>query len=136
MKKVVTGCSLRRFHKRLLRPNRTKVSSSSIDIWLLSVCYKNMQDKSFVDSTNNHGLTAFEHDFSSRILMTYRKGMCIYFTSDVNWGCMLRSSQMLLVQPFDKEYINILVLFGDCEAFSFFIRNPLQARNTYDLTAG
>ena len=75
MKKVVTGGSLRRFHKPLLRPNRTKISSSSIDIWLLGVCYKNMQDKSSV--ANNHRLIAFEHDFSSRILMKYRKGMCI-----------------------------------------------------------
>ncbi|KAL5560837.1 hypothetical protein UlMin_037048 [Ulmus minor] len=157
VKKVVSGGSMRRFHERLLRPNRTDISSSTSDIWLLGVCYKNMQDKSSVDSANNNGLAAFELDFSSRILMTYRKGFNAIgdskYTSDVNWGCMLRSSQMLVAQallfhtlgrswrrpsqkPFDKEYINILELFGDCEASAFSIHNLLQAGKAYGLTAG
>ena len=89
VKKVVSGGSMRRFHERLLRPNRTDISSSTSDIWLLGLCYKNMQDKSSVDSANNNGLAAFELDFSSRILMTYRKGLCISFFPWVN--CMLYS---------------------------------------------
>ncbi|KAF5959243.1 hypothetical protein HYC85_000452 [Camellia sinensis] len=55
----------------------------------------NTEDSSS-DLAISDGLAAFVEDFSSRILLTYRKGFATIgdskYTSDVNWGCMLRSS--------------------------------------------
>lgn len=158
VRKAVTVGSMRRFHERILGSARTGVSSSTSDIWLLGVCYKISQDELSVDSpATNNGLAAFEEDFSSRILMTYRKGFSAIgdskYTSDVNWGCMLRSSQMLVAQallfhllgrswrrqlqtPLDQDYLDILNLFGDSEESAFSIHNLLQAGKAYDLTAG
>ncbi|KAH7520960.1 hypothetical protein FEM48_Zijuj08G0201100 [Ziziphus jujuba var. spinosa] len=157
LKKVLAAVSMRRFHECILRSSRTGISSSSSDIWLLGVCYKVVQDDSTEDSATNNGLAEFEQDFSSRILITYRKGFNAIgdsnYTSDVNWGCMLRSSQMLVAQallfhrlgrswrkplhkPFEQEYIEILHLFGDSEASSFSIHNLLQAGKAYGLTVG
>ncbi|XP_068329416.1 cysteine protease ATG4-like isoform X3 [Pyrus communis] len=101
VRKAVTIGSMRRIHERVLGSRRTGISSAS-DIWLLGVCYKVSQDDSSGDAPIDNGLGAFEQDFSSRILMTYRKGFEAIgdskYTSDVNWGCMLRSSQMLVAQ--------------------------------------
>lgn len=135
VKKAVAIGSMRRLQERVLGSSRTGVSSSTSDIWFLGVCYKISQDESFGDADSSNGLAAFEQDFSSRILMTYRKGLfneisallwriyrksCKFelpllnhyplfstgfdaigdskYTSDVSWGCMLRSSQMLVAQ--------------------------------------
>uniref|UniRef100_A0A6N2MRJ8 Cysteine protease n=1 Tax=Salix viminalis TaxID=40686 RepID=A0A6N2MRJ8_SALVM len=72
------------------------------DIWLLGACYKISQDNSSGDAAATNALAAFNHDFASRILITYRKGFDATedskLTSDVSWGCMLRSSQMLVAQ--------------------------------------
>ncbi|KAJ6309438.1 hypothetical protein OIU77_015235 [Salix suchowensis] len=78
-------------------------------------CYKISQDNSSGDAAATNALAAFNHDFASRILITYRKDSKL--TSDVSWGCMLRSSQMLVAQallfhrlgrswrkPLDKVY--------------------------------
>ncbi|PSS17527.1 Cysteine protease [Actinidia chinensis var. chinensis] len=155
MKRVMNGGSMRRFQERVLGQNKTGISSSTSDIWLLGVCYKISQEGSSSDSSD--GVAAFVEDFSSRILLTYRKGFDAIgdskYTSDVNWGCMLRSSQMLVAQalivhrlgrcwrktsyqPLHKEYFEILQLFGDSEASAFSIHNILQAGNGYDLAAG
>ncbi|KAE7995822.1 hypothetical protein FH972_000589 [Carpinus fangiana] len=155
-KAVATG-SMRRLHERVLGSSRTGISSSTSDIWLLGVCYRISQDESSGDTDTSNGLAGFEQDFSSRILMTYRKGFDAIgdtkYTSDVNWGCMLRSSQMLAAQallfhrlgrswrkpqqkPLDREYIEILHSFGDSEASPFSIHNLLQAGKAYDLAAG
>lgn len=75
VRKAVTGGSMRRFHERILGSARTGISNSTSDIWLLGVCYKISSDDSFVGFPTNGGLAEFEHDFSSRILMTYRKGL-------------------------------------------------------------
>ncbi|XP_062113474.1 cysteine protease ATG4-like [Humulus lupulus] len=157
VRKAVTGGSMRRFHERILGSSRTGISNSTSDIWLLGICYKISPDDSFVDFPTNGGLADFENDFSSRILMTYRKGFTaiedLKYTSDVNWGCMLRSSQMLVAQalvfhrlgrswrrslqkPLDQDYIDILHLFGDSEASPFSIHNLLVAGKAYNLTAG
>ncbi|KAM1026718.1 hypothetical protein ACFX2A_040568 [Malus domestica] len=156
VRKAVTSGSMRRIHERVLGSSRTGISSAS-DIWLLGVCYKVSQDDSSGDAPINNGLGAFEQDFSSRILMTYRKGFEAIgdskYTSDVNWGCMLRSSQMLVAQallfhrlgrswrrplhkPLDEAYIEILYHFGDSETSTFSIHNLLQAGKAYDLAAG
>ncbi|XP_057486720.1 cysteine protease ATG4-like isoform X2 [Actinidia eriantha] len=155
VKKVMNGGSMRRFQERVLGLNKTGISSSTSDIWLLGVCYKISQEGSSSDYSD--GVAAFVEDFSSRILLTYRKGFDAIgdskYTSDVNWGCMLRSSQMLVAQalivhrlgrcwrktshqPLHKEYFEILQLFGDSEASAFSIHNILRAGNGYDLAAG
>ncbi|KAG5532109.1 hypothetical protein RHGRI_026654 [Rhododendron griersonianum] len=172
VKRVMNGGSMRRIQERLLGLNKTGISSSTSDIWLLGVCYKISQEgSSSSDPVSCDGEAAFIEDFSSRILLTYRKGFDAIgnskYTSDVNWGCMLRSSQMLVaqalivhqlgrswrksshkwlcsrsharpfcMQPLDKEYMEILHLFGDSEASAFSIHNLLQAGNGYDLAAG
>ncbi|XP_068329411.1 cysteine protease ATG4-like isoform X1 [Pyrus communis] len=161
VRKAVTIGSMRRIHERVLGSRRTGISSAS-DIWLLGVCYKVSQDDSSGDAPIDNGLGAFEQDFSSRILMTYRKGFEAIgdskYTSDVNWGCMLRSSQMLVAQamlfhrlgrswrrplhkvklgePLDEAYIEILYHFGDSETSTFSIHNLLQAGKAYELAAG
>ncbi|XWS44545.1 hypothetical protein CRYUN_Cryun15aG0055200 [Craigia yunnanensis] len=157
VKRVVFGGSMRRIHERVLGPSKIGISSSTSDIWLLGVCYRISKEQSsgVVDATN--GLAAFKQDFSSRILMTYRKGFDAIgdtrITSDVSWGCMLRSSQMLVAQallfhqlgrswrkplqkPFDQAYIEILHQFGDSEASVFSIHNLVQAGKIYGLAAG
>ncbi|KAL5660121.1 hypothetical protein ACJX0J_027246, partial [Zea mays] len=99
----------------------------------------------------------FLEDFSSRIWITYRKGFDAIsdfkLTSDVNWGCMVRSSQMLVAQalifhhlgrswrkppekPYNPDYIGVLHLFGDSKACAFSIHNLLQAGRNYGLAAG
>ncbi|XP_057435878.1 cysteine protease ATG4 isoform X1 [Lotus japonicus] len=157
VRKVVTAGSMRRFQERVLGSSRTDVSSSDGDIWLLGVCHKFSQQESTGDVDNSIVFAAFEQDFSSKILLTYRKGFDAIgdskYTSDVNWGCMLRSSQMLVAQallfhklgrmwrkttdkPLDKEYLDILQHFGDSEASSFSIHNLLQAGKGYGLAVG
>ncbi|KAK7374438.1 hypothetical protein VNO80_07868 [Phaseolus coccineus] len=157
VRKVVTSGSMRRFHERVLGSSRTDISSSDGDIWLLGVCHKISQQESTGGVDTSNGLASFEQDFSSKILVTYRKGFDAIgdskYTSDVNWGCMLRSSQMLVAQalvfhklgrswrktvdkPVDKEYLKILQLFGDSEASAFSIHNLLQAGKGYGLAVG
>ncbi|KAH1072019.1 hypothetical protein J1N35_024347 [Gossypium stocksii] len=156
VKRVVSGGSMRRIHERVLGPSKIGISSSTSDIWLLGLCYKISQESSGdVDATS--ALAAFKQDFSSRILMTYRKGFDAIgetkITSDASWGCMLRSSQMLVAQallfhrlgrswrkpsqkPFDLAYIEILHQFGDSEASAFSIHNLVEAGKNYGLAAG
>ncbi|PRQ23227.1 putative peptidase C54 [Rosa chinensis] len=149
-----TAAVMRRIHERVVGSSRTAAISSTSHVWLLGVCYK-------FDESESSPL-AFEHDFSSRILMTYRRGFdsieggdskC--FSSDVNWGCMIRSSQMLVAQallfhrlgrswrrPLDKscsldqECVEILRQFGDSEAAPFSIHNLIEAGKAYNLAAG
>ncbi|KAM7463408.1 hypothetical protein LguiA_031529 [Lonicera macranthoides] len=157
VKRVMNISSMRRIHERVLGLNKTGIASSTSDIWLLGVCYKIYQEGSSVDPVHTDGFFAFVEDFSSRILMTYRKGFAAIgdsrYTSDVNWGCMLRSSQMLVAQalllhrfgrswkkplhkPLDQDYIEILHLFGDSESSAFSIHNLLQAGQAYALAPG
>ncbi|RYR16498.1 hypothetical protein Ahy_B04g073527 [Arachis hypogaea] len=155
--KVVNSGSMRRFQERVLGTGRTEISSSDGDIWLLGVCHNISQQESTANVDTRNEFAAFEQDFSSKILVTYRKGFDAIgdskYTSDVNWGCMFRSSQMLVAQallfhklgrswrknidkPLDKEYIEILQSFGDSEASAFSIHNLLQAGKDYGLAVG
>ncbi|PAN40792.1 hypothetical protein PAHAL_7G341200 [Panicum hallii] len=134
----------------------TKVLTSS-DVWFLGKCYKVSPEESSSNSDSESGHAAFLEDFSSRIWITYRKGFDAIsdskLTSDVNWGCMVRSSQMLVAQalifhhlgrswrkppekPYNPQYIGVLHLFGDSEACAFSIHNLLQAGKSYGLAAG
>ncbi|CAK9143261.1 unnamed protein product [Ilex paraguariensis] len=151
------GGSMRKIQERVLGLNRTGHSVSAGDIWLLGVCYKISLEDSSGDPAQSEGYAAFVEDFSSRILITYRKGFANIgdskYSSDVYWGCMLRSSQMLVAQallfqrlgrswrkslhkPVHQHYIDILHLFGDCEESAFSIHNLLEAGKAYDLAPG
>lgn len=100
VKRMINSGSMR----RIFGMDKTGIpNGSKSDIWLLGVCYKVVQDDdSSIEPTQSEGFSAFVDDFSSRILVTYRKGFApigdTKYTSDVNWGCMLRSSQMLVAQ--------------------------------------
>uniref|UniRef100_A0A0D3FJC7 Cysteine protease n=1 Tax=Oryza barthii TaxID=65489 RepID=A0A0D3FJC7_9ORYZ len=130
---------------------------TSSDVWFLGKCYKLSSEELSNSSDCESGNAAFLEDFSSRIWITYRKGFDAIsdskYTSDVNWGCMVRSSQMLVAQalifhhlgrswrkpsqkPYSPEYIGILHMFGDSEACAFSIHNLLQAGKSYGLAAG
>ncbi|KAM0015061.1 putative peptidase C54, papain-like cysteine peptidase superfamily [Helianthus debilis subsp. tardiflorus] len=156
VKRVMNGGSMRRIQERVLG-YKTNVSNSVSDIWLLGVCYKICLEDPSQEPVHSTGYAAFSEDFSSRILMTYRKGFVSIgdskYTSDVNWGCMLRSSQMLVAQallvhrlgrpwrkptppPFDRDYIEILHMFGDSEDSLFSIHNLLKAGESYALAPG
>ncbi|CAN8254166.1 unnamed protein product [Cochlearia groenlandica] len=148
--------AIRRFQDRVLGPSRTGIPSSS-EIWLLGVHYKISESESSEEADAGSVLTAFKHDFSSLILMTYRRGFQTIgdttYTSDINWGCMLRSSQMLFAQALlylrlgrswrkkeselpEEEYLDILEVFGDSEASAFSIHNLILAGESYGLAAG
>lgn len=73
LRRFISGSSMRRIHERVMGPGKTGVSSSS-DIWLLGVCYK-ISEESSSEADGNNGLAAFKQDFSSRLWMTYRKGV-------------------------------------------------------------
>lgn len=78
VKRLVIAGSMRRIQERVLGLNMTGISSSTSDIWLLGECHKIAQDE-FADDAghvaDNNGLSAFNQDFSSRILISYRKGL-------------------------------------------------------------
>lgn len=157
VKKFLTRNSMWKIQERVLGLSKSSLSISAGDIWLLGVCYKISQEDLSGDPTSSDGFIAFVEDLSSRILFTYRKGFHAIgdskYSSDVNWGCMLRSSQMLVAQalivhrsgrswrrtfdkPNDKDYIEILQFFNDSEQSFFSIHNLLQAGNAYGLAAG
>jgi cysteine protease ATG4 len=81
MKKIVAGGSMRRIQECVLGTSKTGISNTTGDIWLLGACYKISQDNSSGDAAATNALAAFNHDFSSRILITYRKGLCYDFSS-------------------------------------------------------
>ncbi|KAI7749948.1 hypothetical protein M8C21_029366 [Ambrosia artemisiifolia] len=156
VKRVMNGGSMRRIQERVLG-YKTNNSNSVSDIWFLGVCYKICLEEPSQEPVHSTGYAAFSEDFSSRILMTYRKGFVSIgdskYTSDVNWGCMVRSSQMLVAQallvhrlgrpwrkplhpPFDRAYIEILHMFGDSEDSLFSIHNLLKAGESYALAPG
>lgn len=156
VKRIMASGSMRRIKEHMLGFSKSSVITSTTDIWLLGVCYK-VDDSASGDPVNSNGFAAFVKDFSSRILMTYRKGFDPIgdskYTTDVNWGCMLRSSQMLVAQALiihrfgrswrlnvnkqiDQGCIEILHEFGDSEESAFSIHKLLEAGKGYGLAAG
>ncbi|WOK94852.1 cysteine protease ATG4B [Canna indica] len=148
---------IRRLQERIMGATRTEALSSTSEIWLLGKCYKISPIGSSDGADPGNSYADFLEDYSSRIWITYRKGFDpigdTKFTSDASWGCMIRSSQMLVAQallfhhlgrswrrrsqkPYEPKYIEILHLFGDSEACAFSIHNLLQAGRHYGLAAG
>ncbi|XP_020092565.1 cysteine protease ATG4B-like isoform X2 [Ananas comosus] len=144
---------------RFLGISRAEASSSgsTSEIWLLGKCYSVSLEEPSGGADPGNCYAAFLDDFSSRIWFTYRKGFEAIgdskLTSDGGWGCMIRSSQMIVAQglifhhlgrswrkpsqkPYDREYIEILHLFGDSETCAFSIHNLIQAGRAYGLSAG
>ncbi|KAJ0258496.1 Cysteine protease ATG4b [Hirschfeldia incana] len=149
--------AIKRFQDRVLGPNRIGLPSTTSDVWLLGVCYKLSEDEASEETDDGSVVAALKQDFSSRILMTYRKGFepikDTTYTSDVNWGCMIRSSQMLFAQALlfhrlgrswrikksekhEQDYLETLEPFGDSEASAFSIHNLIQVGESYGLAAG
>ncbi|XP_072973282.1 cysteine protease ATG4B-like isoform X1 [Typha angustifolia] len=157
VKRVVSGGSMRRLQERLLGTCRADALSLTGEIWLLGKCYRFSPEESSSGGDPSNSYAEFLEDFSSRIWITYRKGFNAIgdskFTSDVNWGCMIRSSQMIVAQallfhhlgrswrkplekPYDPKYIEILHLFGDSEACAFSIHNLIHTGKGYGLAVG
>ncbi|WOL05394.1 cysteine protease ATG4B isoform X1 [Canna indica] len=155
--KIMASGSIRRLQDRILGSGRGDTLSSTSEIWFLGNCYKLSPEQSSHGSHPGNIFDSFLEDFSSRIWITYRKGFepigDSKFTCDVNWGCMIRSSQMLVAQAlilhhlgrswkkplqkaYDLQYIEIIHLFGDSKACVFSIHNLLEAGKKYGLAAG
>lgn len=152
VKRMMNSSSMR----RIFGLNKTGFPCSKGEIWLLGICYKIAEEDS-TDPAQSEGFASFVDDFSSRILITYRKGFAPIedskYTSDVNWGCMVRSSQMLIAQaylfhllgrswrksmntPVEQNYCEILHLFGDSKSSPYSIHNLLRAGKPYGLSPG
>ncbi|KAG6478301.1 cysteine protease ATG4B-like isoform X1 [Zingiber officinale] len=157
LKKLMGSGPMRRLQDHILGLNRAYTLSSTSEIWFLGKCYKLSPAESISNSAHGNSFAAFLEDFSSRVWITYRKGFepigNSKFTCDVNWGCMIRSSQMLIAQtlilhhmgrswrkpmqkPYDLQYIEILHLFGDSSSRVFSIHSLLEAGKAYGLAAG
>ncbi|CAI9753037.1 unnamed protein product [Fraxinus pennsylvanica] len=142
--------------RRILGFSRTGIAGSKSDIWLFGACYGVAQDEddanySCSDSTQNDGYAAFVDDFSSRILITYRKGFLpigdlkafLIHKLGRSWRKSLHKicshrhiDAILIMQPLDQSYIEILLLFGDSEDSPYSIHNLLQAGKAYGLASG
>jgi cysteine protease ATG4 len=72
---------MRRIQERVLGTSKTGISNTTSDIWLLGARYKISQDDSSGNADATNALAAFHRDFSSRILITYRKGLCYDYLS-------------------------------------------------------
>ncbi|KAL8151304.1 hypothetical protein V2J09_021112 [Rumex salicifolius] len=159
IKRILNSGSMWRVTEHMLGFNKSQNITSSSDIWLLGVCYKISVEDSTTggDPVNSSAFASFVEDFSSRISVTYRKGFDPIgdsrYTSDSGWGCMLRSSQMLVAQALivhqlgrswrksmnkeiDRDYIAILQLFVDSKESIFSIHNLLNAGESHGLIAG
>ncbi|RLM64995.1 cysteine protease ATG4B-like [Panicum miliaceum] len=113
----------------------TKVLTSS-DVWFLGKCYKVSPEESSSNSDSESGHAAFLEDFSSRIWITYRKGFDAIsdskLTSDVNWGCMVRSSQMLVAQSYGLAAGSWVGPYAMCRAWQTLIRTNREQADAVD----
>lgn len=101
LRRALSIDQLRRLHERLLScRSDPSPTSSPHSIWLLGVCYPLCESDDIAVKVDI--CKQFEADLHSRIWITYRKGFQAIvdtkLTTDVGWGCMIRSGQMLLAQ--------------------------------------
>jgi len=87
------------------QPKDLPVFSNS-DLWLLGVLYKQKNEKEQIAKLN---FQQFREDFASRLWCTYRNDFPRLepstFTTDMGWGCMLRTGQMMLAQAFISHFL-------------------------------
>jgi len=89
-------------------------------LWMLGTCYGVTDQEGQREMLPPEILEAFGRDFASRVWCTYRKNFPSLgeslLTSDVGWGCTLRSGQMLVAEALSRHVL------GRC-----WMRDPSQA---------
>ncbi|MCO5574590.1 hypothetical protein L7F22_028378 [Adiantum nelumboides] len=142
---------VRHLQERVIGRHWADLTPASLhSIWLLGVYYP-------LSSAEEHAeiYKQFEADFHSCIWITYRKGfpaiMGTKLTTDVGWGCMIRSGQMLFAQALiyhhlgrswqrsdssHRVYLEILQCFGDDPSCPYSIHNIIKNGGAYGLVAG
>lgn len=149
---------VRRLHDLILGP---AALSCMTPLWLLGVCY---HAEPATPDSDDLVCAEFLRDYQSRLWFTYRKDFeplgDARLTSDVGWGCMLRSGQMLLAQAIvcqrlsrawrcradgsgeeeerGRLYRLILSRFGDASTPSapFSVHNLVRAGRPHGLAEG
>ena len=76
------------------------------------MCFAEREDWKFRKEKGLPVMTAmdkFKRDFTSFIWFTYRQDFPsikdTQFTSDVGWGCMIRSGQMIMAQALVRHFL-------------------------------
>ncbi|WAR23264.1 ATG4D-like protein [Mya arenaria] len=85
-----------------------KVKNKLLSVWN-NVKYDDDLEPGSVVHNLPHSMEQFKQDFQSRLWFTYRRDFQALpntrFTTDCGWGCMLRSSQMMLAQAFIIHFL-------------------------------
>eukprot|EP01026_Neomeris_dumetosa_P012059 TRINITY_DN14245_c0_g1_i3.p1 TRINITY_DN14245_c0_g1~~TRINITY_DN14245_c0_g1_i3.p1 ORF type:complete len:495 (+),score=60.50 TRINITY_DN14245_c0_g1_i3:147-1631(+) len=135
-------------------------------VWLLGVCYpeKEVNEVNEVENGKkvkkncvylpSEVVAALQSDFESRIWITYRRDFKPIgekgFTTDVGWGCTLRSGQMMLAQALQihyfgrswrrglqqRECVQVLNWFRDEPDCPFSIHKFVQMGSKHGVIAG
>ena len=86
IKRVMASGSMRRIKEHVFGYSKTNNITSNSDIWLLGVCYKlSSEDVPLGDPVSSSKFAAFVEDFSSRLLLTYRKGLVFDWARNPNF---------------------------------------------------
>lgn len=97
IKRVMSSGSMRRIKEHVLGYSKSNNITSNSDIWLLGVCYKpSTEDSPHSDPVSSSRFAAFVEDFSSRLLLTYRKGLVFEgFLMNQHNACAINSDFVL-----------------------------------------